>query len=55
MVIVKRDGKWVLLSKSTGRVLGKHNSRKEAIAQETAINISKARKAGHRIPKPNNK
>lgn len=51
--MIKRVGKrkWQLLSKTTGRVLGTHSSYKDALAQEDAINISKARKAGHYIPK----
>jgi len=43
--------KWVLLSRK-GKVLGTHPSRRAAEAQEHAINISKARAAGHRIPRP---
>jgi hypothetical protein len=54
MVVVKRGKKWLLLSKRTGRVLGTHTSRADAVKQETAINISKARAAGHRIPYPKN-
>ncbi|KKM22797.1 hypothetical protein LCGC14_1621610, partial [marine sediment metagenome] len=49
-MIRKRGKKHVLLSRS-GRVLGAHPSKRAAQAQESAINISKARKAGHRIPK----
>jgi hypothetical protein len=41
---------YVLVS-STGRVLGHHPTRKAAERQERAINLSKARKAGHKIPK----
>lgn len=51
MTIKKRGSKYVLKSKSTGRTLGTHNTKSEAEAQEAAINISKARKAGHKIPK----
>ena len=50
-MIQKRGKYWVLISKSTGRVLGKHSSRKDAERQEAAINISKARAAGHHISK----
>ena len=50
-MIQKRGNKWVLLSKSTGRVLGTHPSRADAMEQEKAIQISKARVAGHYIPK----
>ena len=51
MVIVRRGKKWLLLSRDRKKVLGRHNTREEALEQEQAINISKARKAGHRIPK----
>lgn len=50
-VIRKEGGKWVLYDSSGKKKLGTHNSKKEAEAQETAINLSKARKAGHKIPK----
>ena len=50
MVILKRGSKHVLVSK-TGRILGTHKSKADAKSQERAIQISKARKAGHRIPK----
>lgn len=50
-MIKKRGSKWVLISKTTGKVLGTHGTKKEAEKQEAAINISKARAAGHRIPK----
>lgn len=50
-MIKKRGRKWVLVSKKTGRVLGTHKTKAETVSQEAAINISKARRAGHRIPK----
>lgn len=50
-MIEKKKSKWVLKSKKTGRVLGTHKTKAEAKSQEAAINISKARKAGHLIPK----
>lgn len=50
-MIKKQGKKWVLKSKSTGRTLGTHATKKGAKSQEAAINISKARAAGHRIPK----
>ncbi|HLB95588.1 MAG TPA: hypothetical protein VJK26_01640 [Patescibacteria group bacterium] len=50
-MIRKRGKKWVLLSKESGRVLGTHPTKKAAEQQERAITISKARAAGHRIPK----
>jgi hypothetical protein len=40
-VIEKRGNKWVLVSKTTGKVLGTHATRQEAVAQEKAIQISK--------------
>lgn len=50
MTIKKEDG-YVLRSKRTGRKLGTHPTRAAAERQEAAINISKARAAGHRIPR----
>jgi len=41
---------WVLCS-TKGKTLGIHTSEAGAKRQERAINISKARKAGHRIPR----
>ncbi len=55
MTIRKEGGKHVLRSKRTGRKLGTHRTRAGAEAQESAINISKARKAGHKIPKKKKK
>ena len=40
-MIQKRGGKYVLISKSTGKVLGRHPKRADAIAQERAIQIAK--------------
>lgn len=53
-MIEKRGGKWVVLS-GIGKVLGRHKSEAEADAQLKAIEISKARAAGHRIPLPEKK
>ena len=50
MTIRMRKGKFVLIS-SEGKTLGTHDTRAEAEAQEVAVNISKARASGHRIPK----
>ena len=50
-MIKKRGKKWVLVSKKSGKVLGTHPTKTAAEKQEAAINISKARAAGHRIPK----
>lgn len=49
-MIRKRGTRYVLLSRD-GKVLGTHRTRAAAAEQESAINISKARKAGHHIPK----
>ncbi len=48
---IRAKGKQFELVSRTGKVLGTHKTRAEAKAQEDAINISKARAAGHRIPK----
>jgi len=50
-MIVKIRGKWLLKSSDGKRVLGTHDTKADAKAQETAINLSKARAAGHRIPR----
>lgn len=50
MTVRAKGGKFELVS-GTGKVLGTHNSRAAAERQEKAIQISKARAAGHRIPK----
>lgn len=39
--IVERNGKWLLLSKKTGKVLGTHPTKEEAEAQERAVQASK--------------
>ena len=50
--MIKKVGKkWVLYNHDGTKILGRHPSEAAAQAQESAINISKARKAGHRIPK----
>lgn len=50
--LIKKEGKkWVLYNKEGTKVLGKHSTRGDAKRQEAAINISKAREAGHNIPK----
>jgi len=51
-MIVKRGKRYVLKSKESGRTLGVHPSREAAERQETAINMSKARAAGHKLPPP---
>lgn len=50
-VIRKEGSKWVLYDSSGKKKLGTHDTKAEAKAQETAIKLSKARKAGHKIPK----
>lgn len=50
MMITKLGKDWALIS-SEGKVLGVHPRRAGAERQERAINISKARAAGHRIPR----
>lgn len=50
-MITKRGSMYVLHSSDGSKVLGRHRSRKDAERQEAAINISKARKAGHKIPR----
>ena len=43
--MIKKEGsKWKLYTKDGGKVLGTHGTRKEAAAQEAAINISKGKK-----------
>jgi len=49
---IRRKGKKYQLISGEGKVLGSHPSRERARKQESAINISKARAAGHKIPKP---
>lgn len=44
-MIKKERGKFVLRSKTTGAVLGTHDSREDAVKQEQAINISKLKRA----------
>jgi len=51
-MIVRRGKRYVLRSKESGRTLGVHPTRAAAERQETAINMSKARAAGHKLPPP---
>ena len=49
---IRHEGnKWILYDSTGKKVLGTHKTEADAKAQEAAINISKARKAGHKIPK----
>jgi len=50
-MIKKVGDMWYLYDSEGRKVLGKHKSRKDAVKQEIAINMSKARAAGHNIPK----
>ena len=50
--MIKKVGKkWYLYDSKGKKILGRHTSRASAERQEAAINISKARSAGHRIPR----
>ena len=51
MTVRKRGAKYQLVSPTTGKVLGTHPTKTAAQKQERAVNISKARAAGHKIPK----
>jgi len=51
--MIKKIGtKWVLYDSKGVRVLGRHDTKQDALKQERAIQLSKARKAGHHIPPP---
>lgn len=43
-MIERKGKKFILKSKGTGKLLGTHETKKEALAQEQAININKAKK-----------
>jgi len=50
--MIKKVGKkWILCSHDGKKILGHHPTKASAKRQEAAVNISKARAAGHRIPK----
>jgi hypothetical protein len=51
MVVVRRNKKWVLLSRDRSKVLGTHSSRQGALNQEKAIQASKARVASKKNQK----
>ena len=51
-MIEKRGKKYVVVSHIGRAIMGRHDTMAEAKAQLSAISIAKARKAGHRIPKP---
>jgi len=42
-MIIKKGRQWILKSKDGKKVLGRHTSKKDAMAQERAIQISQAR------------
>lgn len=48
---VRRSGSSYKLVSRSGRTLGTHRTKAGAKRQERAISISKARRAGHRIPR----
>jgi hypothetical protein len=50
-MIIKHEHAWWLLSHDGKKILGVHATKAKAKAQEYAINISKARAAGHHIPR----
>jgi len=50
MIVKMGPKKWGLFSKKHHRLIAVHESRADAEAQERAINLSKARRAGHEIP-----
>lgn len=48
--MIKKEGKqWCLYNKAGTQKLGCHPSKTAAQKQESAVNISKARKSGHKI------
>ena len=54
-MIVKKHGRWLLLTRDGLRVIAVHATRRAAKAQEIAIQLAKARRAGHRIPRKRGK
>lgn len=46
-MIVKSGNKWLLKTKDGKRTIGVHNTKKDALAQERAINISKHKQHGY--------
>jgi phage I-like protein len=50
--VIKKEGDKFVLYSHEGKRLGEHPTREAAEKQESAVNISKARDAGHHIPKP---
>lgn len=50
--MIKKVGKkWILYSHDGKKILGHHPTKASAKRQEAAVNLSKARAAGHRIPR----
>ncbi len=51
-MIVKMGNEWILLDRNGERILGRHATQEDALRQERAIQIAKARRRGHVIPPP---
>lgn len=51
MVKKIKPGKWCLYTSDGSRILGCHPTKKACLRQERAVQISKARAAGHHIPR----
>lgn len=49
-IIKQEDSKWVLYSKDGAEVLGKHDTKEQALAQERSININKSKTFDKYIP-----
>ena len=49
--IIQKHGNKYVLKSHKGKTLGTHPSKAAAERQETAINISKAKAAGHKVGK----
>lgn len=50
--MIKKVGKkWYLYSHDGKKILGRHPTKAGCKRQEAAVNLSKARAAGHRIPR----
>lgn len=52
MIVRNANDEWELWTRDGKRLLGTHRTKHEAVSQERAIDIAKARRAGHRIPRP---
>jgi hypothetical protein len=47
-MIIRKGRKWLLKTKDGKKILGTHDSKESALAQERAILISKARNKGRK-------